>query len=99
MSKLSFSDRRVMIRELKRIRFVMRTQGTKECIRFCSQGLVQYTRSLTTGYGKAAGFIRNQQMAQLADGLLAFWDRRSRGTKHLIETMRGMGKPVCVIDY
>ncbi len=29
--------------------------------------------------------IRNQQMAQAADGLIAFWDGRSRGTKDMIE--------------
>ena len=36
-------------------------------------------------HGKAAGPIRNQQMAQAADGLIAFWDGRSRGTKDMIE--------------
>jgi hypothetical protein len=37
-------------------------------------------------HGKAsAGPIRNQQMAQVADGLIAFWDGRSRGTKDMIE--------------
>lgn len=29
--------------------------------------------------------IRNQQMAQAADGLIAFWDGRSPGTKDMIE--------------
>lgn len=50
-------------------------------------------------HGKAAGFIRNRQMAEFADGLLAFWDGESRGTKHMIETMRAMGKDVRVIRY
>jgi hypothetical protein len=36
-------------------------------------------------HGKAAGAIRNQQMAQYADGLIAFWDGRSKGTKDMIE--------------
>lgn len=36
-------------------------------------------------YGKAAGFIRNEQMAQNADALVAFWDGKSRGTKSMIE--------------
>ena len=37
-------------------------------------------------YGRAnAGRIRNQQMAQAADGLIAFWDGRSRGTRDMIE--------------
>ncbi|MEQ8278566.1 MAG: SLOG family protein [Deltaproteobacteria bacterium] len=36
-------------------------------------------------YGKRAGPIRNRQMAQNADGLVAVWDGRSRGTKTMIE--------------
>lgn len=50
-------------------------------------------------YGKRAGFIRNAQMAEFADGLLAFWDGKSRGTQHMIETMKKLGKPVRVINY
>lgn len=30
-------------------------------------------------YGKAAGYIRNREMAQNADALVAFWDGESRG--------------------
>lgn len=36
-------------------------------------------------HGKAAGPIRNEQMAKYADGLLAIWDRKSRGTRNMIE--------------
>lgn len=35
-------------------------------------------------YGKAAGPIRNQQMAEYADALLAFWDGKSPGTNDMI---------------
>lgn len=50
-------------------------------------------------HGRAAGHIRNREMAEFADGLLAFWDGKSRGTQNMIETMRSMGKPVRVINY
>ena len=50
-------------------------------------------------YGKRAGFIRNSDMASMADGLVAFWDGESRGTKHMIDTMREKNKPVWVIRY
>ena len=50
-------------------------------------------------YGKAAGYRRNAEMAAFADGLLAFWDGSSRGTKNMIETMMKLGKPVHVIEY
>lgn len=36
-------------------------------------------------YGAAAGPIRNRQMAQNADALIAIWDGKSRGTKNMIE--------------
>lgn len=50
-------------------------------------------------YGKRAGFLRNECMANFADGLLAFWDGQSRGTKHMVETMERMGKPVYIRPY
>lgn len=37
-------------------------------------------------HGKAAGPIRNRQMAEYADALIAIWDGKSRGTKNMIET-------------
>jgi hypothetical protein len=37
-------------------------------------------------HGKAAGFIRNIEMAKYADALIAFWDQKSNGTKHMIAT-------------
>ena len=36
-------------------------------------------------YGRAAGPIRNEEMAKEADALIAFWDGESRGTKNMIE--------------
>ena len=36
-------------------------------------------------YGKAAGMIRNKQMAEKADALIAFWDGKSHGTKNMID--------------
>lgn len=36
-------------------------------------------------YGKSAGYRRNEEMARVADMLIAFWDGESRGTKHMID--------------
>lgn len=36
-------------------------------------------------YNKRAGLIRNIEMAEYADGLLAFWNQKSTGTQHMIE--------------
>ncbi len=50
-------------------------------------------------HGKSAGYIRNTEMANFADALVAFWDGKSRGTKHMIETMQKLGKPVQIEMY
>jgi hypothetical protein len=43
--------------------------------------------------------MRNAEMAQFADGLLAFWDGESRGTDNMIQQMKRLGKPVKVVRY
>lgn len=50
-------------------------------------------------YGKAAGPIRNKQMAEYADAAIVFWDAESRGSLNMIQLMRKMGKKVVVIIY
>lgn len=42
-------------------------------------------------YGRAAGPIRNGEMAKHGTHLLAFWDGKSRGTKNMIETAKKHG--------
>lgn len=42
-------------------------------------------------YAKAAGHVRNQQMAWAASHLVAFWDGRSPGTKSMIEMAHADG--------
>ena len=43
-------------------------------------------------HGRAAGPIRNAQMGDFADALIALWDGQSRGTKHMIDyaTKKGL---------
>ncbi len=48
-------------------------------------------------FGRSAGIIRNVEMSKIADIALAFWDGKSAGTKHMIETMRKANKPVKII--
>ena len=49
--------------------------------------------------GRAAGYIRNADMANNADALIAFWDGTSRGTAHMIDIARKKNLPVRVIRY
>ncbi len=48
-------------------------------------------------YGRAAGPIRNEQMAKYADGVIAFWDGKSRGTKNMIDVARKYNKWTYVV--
>jgi len=50
-------------------------------------------------HGKRAGHLRNEQMGDQSQGLLAFWDGESRGTRHMIAYMRNLGKPTKTIKY
>lgn len=56
----------------------------------------QYPADWNT-HGKKAGYLRNCQMAENADALVAFWDGNSPGTRHMIETAKAHGLAVRVI--
>jgi len=36
-------------------------------------------------FGRAAGYIRNTEMAKIANACVCFWDGISKGTKHMID--------------
>lgn len=44
--------------------------------------------------GKQAGFIRNAEMCTYADAIIAVWDGRSNGTKHIIKYSKQMDPPL-----
>ena len=50
-------------------------------------------------YGKKAGYMRNVEMAENADALIAFWDGKSKGTKHMIDIATERNLPIRVIRY
>lgn len=49
--------------------------------------------------GRSAGFIRNKEMAKIADACICFWDGHSRGTKHMIDIAREFKLNTRVINY
>lgn len=51
------------------------------------------------GIGKKAGIIRNMEMGDSATHLVAFWDGKSKGTKHMIDYATKKGLQVRVIKY
>ena len=50
-------------------------------------------------HGKKAGFMRNLEMANYADALIAFWDGESVGTKMMIKLAKQKGLKVKVVRY
>lgn len=45
-------------------------------------------------HGKAAGPIRNKEMAEYSGGLLLIWDGESNGSKNMLKEMNKLGKPI-----
>jgi len=52
-----------------------------------------------TRYGRAAGPIRNQDIVDAADFVVAFWDGKSRGTRSALRYAKKVGKPAHVWLY
>ena len=48
-------------------------------------------------YRGGAPLVRNRQIVDYADAVIAFWDGRSKGTAHTVAYAREQGKPVTVI--
>lgn len=47
-------------------------------------------------FGKRAGMLRNEEMASQAEQLIAIWDGKSPGTKHMITIADEYGVPTFV---
>lgn len=48
-------------------------------------------------YGKRAGYLRNEQMADYADALILIWDGVSKGSGHMLEIAQRKGLPTFVL--
>lgn len=50
-------------------------------------------------YGKRAGHIRNNEMAENSDATILFWDGASRGTENMFFTTLGLNHKLFVAYY
>lgn len=66
----------------------------KDCGLQCDFYMAQWDK-----YGKSAGYRRNDQMADVGNMLIAFWDGQSRGTKHMIDLAHRKRLIVHVVNY
>ncbi|MFI3173716.1 MAG: hypothetical protein R3Y53_00770 [Bacillota bacterium] len=49
-------------------------------------------------YGKGGAIIRNKEIVDFADEVLAFWDGKSKGTKSVIAYANEIGKVVQIVE-
>ena len=50
-------------------------------------------------HGRGAGIVRNKEIVQEADEVVAFWDGKSRGTNSTIGFAEKANKPLKVVRY
>ena len=50
-------------------------------------------------YGRKAPLVRNKLIVEECDCLIAFWDGKSKGTKHMIDIATERNLPIRVIRY
>lgn len=50
-------------------------------------------------FGKRAGFLRNSEIINECEIVVAFWDGESKGTKDSIEKAKKLNKKVVIISY
>ena len=44
-------------------------------------------------YGKRAGLVRNEEMVQFCDIVIAFWDGKSNGTLYTLQYAKSINRP------
>lgn len=49
--------------------------------------------------GKSAGFVRNQQIVDACDVVMAFWDGKSKGTQDTINKAKKAKKPTFIVYF
>lgn len=55
---------------------------------------IEYHQAHWDKYGKAAGPIRNDEMARLCDYVICFWDGKSKGTLSMINCAKKYNKKI-----
>lgn len=70
-------------------------QGVDSIAVFCARARELSTVVIKADWakeGRAAGFLRNKLIVDEAQGVVAFWDGESRGTRHTIDLAKAAGK-------
>jgi hypothetical protein len=107
---LNKSDKNTFIlAEKNRIKFISGTARGADSLgeKFaneCGYKVVRFPADWD-GLGKRAGYVRNAEMAKYASEednfgvLIAFWDGKSKGTKHMIDLAKKYGLEVHIVNF
>ena len=49
-------------------------------------------------YGRRAGYLRNEKMADYADGAIVFWDGESKGSLHMARIAKARGLDMWLVS-
>ena len=49
-------------------------------------------------YGRAAPIVRNRQIVDYSDKIIAFWDGRSKGTEYTVKYAQRVNKPCEIVE-
>ena len=68
---------------------------------YANEHALQYVEYLPDweAYGKRAGFMRNHDIIDNSDFVIAFWDGISKGTAHSIELAKNSKKPTLKVYF
>ena len=50
-------------------------------------------------YGRIAPVVRDKQIVEACDCLIAFWDGESRGTKYTVDYAQSKSKPIKIVNF
>ncbi len=76
-------------------------KGIDTCAKqFAIENGIKYTEFLPdySHYKRGAPLIRNKQIVEYADTVIAFWDGKSKGTKFVIDYCNKISKKVHVVS-
>lgn len=60
---------------------------------------IEYHLAKWSKYKRAAGPVRNREMAEHCDFLICFWNRKSKGTLSMIEEIKKLNKEIYIMYY
>jgi len=100
----TFNDKELLFSELNKLNFDLLISGgakgadqlAEEFVR-CHNIPIDQHKPDYKKYGRGAPIVRNKEMVELCDTVIAFWDGKSKGTKSTIDYAKKLGKEIRII--